>query len=97
MYILTEQRLAPAHAEALFVIDIGLDDTRLDRHLPNRHIQLRHQLPQLGQSIIGLVRHQGVGALIHAQAPTPGENAVVGQGGLQHLDKLGGLGVVNGQ
>ncbi|MNM64788.1 hypothetical protein D3C81_761990 [compost metagenome] len=87
-HILGVQGLAPTHAKALFVIDIGFDDARLDRHLAHRHIQLRHQLAQLGKAISGLIRHQGIGARIDAQTASPGQDAVVRQGCQQQLCEL---------
>ncbi|MNG86905.1 hypothetical protein D3C76_445320 [compost metagenome] len=41
---LAVQRPTPAYPQAFLIIDVGLDDTRLDRYLAHRHIQLRHQL-----------------------------------------------------
>ncbi|MNZ41181.1 hypothetical protein D3C78_587270 [compost metagenome] len=79
---------APAHPKAFLVIDIGLDDARLDLYLPYRHIQLRHQLAQLGKPLLRLVRHQRIGAHIHIQTTAPRQNAVIGQRGQQQFGKL---------
>ncbi|MNZ35865.1 hypothetical protein D3C78_532720 [compost metagenome] len=91
------KRPTPAHPQAFFVIDVGLDDTRLDRHLAHRHIQLRHQLPQLGKAVGRLVHHQRVGALVDTKAAPTGEDAVIRQARQQQLRQFASLGVMDGQ
>ena len=88
---------APQRTPRLFVIDVGLDDPRLDQHLSHRHIQLPHQSPQLGESVGRLVGHQGVGPWVDTQAAAPGENALVGERGQQQLCHVRRLGVMDRQ
>ena len=71
---------AQAHAQRLPELVVGLDDPRLDQHLPHRHIEPRHHLLQLGQPRRHVAQKELVGARLGHDAatraqPTPGRQA----------------------
>ncbi|MNJ32768.1 hypothetical protein D3C77_274420 [compost metagenome] len=88
---------APAHAQAALVIDIRLDDPRLDHDLTYRHIQASDQLAQLLQPLRGLASDQGVGPLIDTQCSLGWLQWVVVHERLENRCDVCRLGIVNRQ
>ena len=76
---------APLDAQTLAEIGIGLDDASLDQHLRCGLVEATHQLPNLGEPVVGLPNHDLVAALVELHA------ALGGQQGLDLAGHLLGL------